>query len=135
MKTIKFSDPFCDELDMFQETVRLKDKLQDFLSNIFLDATSIRELDLRQIISAELTLKVSKPRKMTDDDYQKKYGAILKPISDLDNISFKDNLGNNITGDKIQKIKPILIETTDNGYISEQQLNTEMAIFLRELEK
>jgi len=135
LKTIKFSDPFCDELDMFQETVRLKDKLQDFLSNIFLDATSIRELDLRQIISAELTLKVSKPRKMTDDDYQKKYGAILKPISDLDNISFKDNLGNNITGDKIQKIKPILIETTDNGYISEQQLNTEMAIFLRELEK
>jgi hypothetical protein len=135
LKIIKFSDPFCDEPDMFQEKVCLNDKLSDVLSNVFRDVTTMKKLDLKQVISAELTLKISRPKTMTEDDYQKRYGAILKPISDLDNISLKDTLGNTITGDKIQKIKSILIETTDNGYISEQQLNTEMATFLRELEQ
>ena len=133
LKSIKFSDPFCDEPDMFNETVCLQDKLTTFMSKIFLDTDSLKNIDLKQIISAELTLKLIKPKKMTEADYQQKYGAMLKPISDLENITFKDNLGNSITGEKIRKIKPILIEQTDNGYISEQQLNTEMATFLREL--
>ena len=105
------------------------------MSKIFLDTDSLKNIDLKQIVSAELTLKLIKPKKMTEADYQQKYGAMLKPISDLENITFKDNLGNSITGEKIRKIKPILIEQTDNGYISEQQLNTEMATFLRELNR
>lgn len=135
LKLIKFSDPFCDQPDMFKDTVYLQDKLSDFMSKIFLDTESLKNIDLGQIISAELTLKVIKPKKMAENDYQNKYGAILKPIADMENITFKDKLGNTITGDRIQKIKSILIEQTDNGYISEQQLNTEMATFLRELDK
>lgn len=135
LKLIKFSDPFCDEPDMFNETMCLPDKLTDFMSKLFLDADSLKNIDLKQIVSAELTLKLLKPKKMTNEDYQQKYGALIKPVSDLDNVIFKDNLGNKITGEKIQKIKSILIEQTDNGYISEQQLNTAMATFLRELDQ
>lgn len=113
----------------------LPDKLTDFMSKLFLDADSLKNIDLKQIVSAELTLKLLKPKKMTNEDYQQKYGALIKPVSDLDNVTFKDNLGNKITGEKIQKIKSILIEQTDNGYISEQQLNTAMATFLRELDQ
>ena len=133
LKLIRFSDPFCDEPEFFKETISLPDKLQNFVSKLFLDADSLKNVDLKQIISAELTLKLSKPKNMTEESYKQEYGALLKPVSDLKNVTFRDSSGNTITGEKIRKIKSVLVEQTESGYISEQQLNTEMATFLREL--
>lgn len=133
LKEVVFSDPFCEQPDMFTERVHLTDTLKDFCLKLFRDVNSLQNMDINQIISAEMILKVTKPRDMSEDDYQNRYGAILKPVADLGNIYLKDKKGNVIRGDKIQKTKNVSIDTTSSGYISEQQLNTEMARFIREL--
>lgn len=96
---------------------------------------NLNDVDLSQIISAELILKLTKPRKMSEEEYQRLYGAYLKPISDIDNISFKDKNGNQIKGKDVLKTKNVNIETTETGELVEPQLNQEMIRFLNELKE
>lgn len=72
---------------------------------------------------------------MSEEEYQRLYGAYLKPISDIDNISFKDKNGNQIKGKDVLKTKNVNIETTETGELVEPQLNQEMIRFLNELKK
>ena len=108
----------------------------NFITNFFkiiVDGDSLNDIDINQIISAELLLKLSKPRKMSEEEFQKTYGAILKPVSDSENIVFKDNKGNRITGEDLLKTKKVNIERTDQGFLQEPQLHIEMAKFIDEL--
>ncbi|HEF0030338.1 TPA: hypothetical protein R8G57_004938, partial [Citrobacter freundii] len=72
--------------------------------------------------------------KMTDDEYERALGAYLKPVSDLDNVSFKrkDNK-TEIKGKDLLLTKAVDIETTQSGKLVEQQLLQEMSKFLVEL--
>lgn len=59
---------------------------------------------------------------------------MLKPVSDLDNISFKTRSGTSVTGNELQKTKLVEVDTTDTGKLNEQTLSQQMELFIKELE-
>ena len=86
-----------------------------------------------KILSAQLLVKFTKPRKMEEEDYEKLLGAYMKPISDADGVTFKLKNGKKITGSNILRTKNVEIEMIDDVRISEPALIQEMEEFLREL--
>jgi hypothetical protein len=98
------------------------------------DIDMFGKIEENQIISAELLIKFSKPRKMSKEDYDKIAGALIKPISDTDDVIFTTRDGNKITAAELQKIKHVEIELTEQKKINEQQLQQEMEKFLKELQ-
>ena len=141
LKTVVFKNKDLFHKKISHDPENIEDKIIDlknnFITNFFkticVDSDTLNDIDINQIISAELLLKLSKPRKMSEEEFQKTYGAILKPVSDSENIVFKDNKGNRITGEDLLKTKKVNIERTDQGFLQEPQLHIEMAKFIDEL--
>ena len=71
---------------------------------MFDDYGSTNDLINQKILSATMTLKLSKPRKMSDEVYQQKLSAILKPLSagDVEGVTFKLKDGKQIKAMTIQ---------------------------------
>lgn len=68
------------------------------MNSMFDDYGNINDLINEKIMSATMTLKLSKPRKMTDDVYRHKLAAVLRPLSteEANGISFKLKNGREI---------------------------------------
>lgn len=105
----------------------------DYISSLFSDVVSLDEMVENNIISAELLISFKKPRKMSNDDYQRMLGAYMKPISDTDNITFNTKKHGKIKGSEINRTKLVDIELTETGKINEPQLYQAMEKFLNEL--
>jgi hypothetical protein len=138
LKEIKITDPFNDNKENINgnnitKRINVADNIIDILKKIVCDVKSLDDIDITQVIKAELLLKISKPRKMTQDDYQKYFGAILKPIGDMENISFKGKDGNKLKGRDILQEKKIDIETTDTEKPIEEQIFQNMEQFFEEI--
>lgn len=141
IKTVKFANPASLNSSSYQDKEKTQSKIisvtKEYVDKIckqlFADSSSLKDIDLNQVISAELILKLTKPREMSDEEFQKKFGAIMKPVSDTDNITFHDKKGNKIKGEDILKTKKITVDKTEQGWLSEPQLRIEMARFLDEL--
>jgi len=137
LKSMKVKDPAInqniDETDESNVYTKLKNIPLQLLKDFVTDARSLDNVILSEIISAELLIKFSKPKKMSKEEYQRSMGAFMKPISDTDNIALYPKKGRPISGTDILKIKEVSIETTDSGRISENQLTQEMEKFLKEL--
>ena len=133
LKSLKIQDPARKETDEFNltETKRIG---MDYVMSLLKDVVSLDEVKLSEIISAELILKFRKPQSMTKEDYQNYFGAALKPVADLENITFYPKKGKPISGAEMEEIKEVIIETTDTGRISEQELKQEMEKYLLELQ-
>ncbi|AMD84118.1 hypothetical protein SAMN05444369_10883 [Capnocytophaga haemolytica] len=134
LKSLRIQDPVRKEEDNFDltETKSISFKL---LREMLTDVLSFDEVKASEVISAELLLKFSKPKKMKEKDYQNYFGAQLKPISDLENVTFITKKGKTIKGDEMQEMQEFKVETTDSGKISEPELKQAMEKYLRELEK
>lgn len=117
-----------------KKSIKLTQKVLDIIRSSMSDTEQLNDIALSQMISAELLIKFKKPRKMTEDEYKKALGAYLKPVSDLDNISFKrkDNK-TEVKGKDLLLTKRVSIETTQSGKLVEHQLLQEMSKFLVEL--
>ncbi|HDG8096793.1 TPA: hypothetical protein PCO36_005478 [Klebsiella oxytoca] len=117
-----------------KKSIKLTQKVLDIIRSSMSDTEQLNDIALSQMISAELLIKFKKPRKMTEDEYKKALGAYLKPVSDLDNISFKrkDNK-TEVKGRDLLLTKRVSIETTQSGKLVEHQLLQEMSKFLVEL--
>lgn len=141
VKTVKFTNPANSNAPACQDSEKTQSKIitvtkayvNKICEQLFADSASLEDIDLNQVVSAELILKLVKPREMSDEDFQKKFGAIMKPVSDNDHIVFRDKKGNKITGEDILKTKKVIIDKTEQGLLSEPQLHIEMARFLDEL--
>lgn len=74
------------------------------LKNFFDDFGSTNDLVNQKILSATMTLKLSKPRNMTNDVYQQKLSALLKPLDsgDMEGVYFKLANGEEIKAMTIQ---------------------------------
>ncbi|MEP0004427.1 MAG: hypothetical protein ABJ387_01490 [Balneola sp.] len=105
----------------------------NLLKDLIKDVNSLKKILENNIVSAELLIKFSKPRKMSSEDYQKIMGAYMKPISETDDISFATKKHGRIKGTEILKTKVVNIELTETNKISEPQLYQEMEKFLLEL--
>lgn len=107
-----------------------KERLADLLN----DNESLSEMDLDEILSAELLIKFKKPRKMTQEEYEQKLGSLLKPVADAENVTLKTKDNKKfVSGRDILLSKTVQLETTESGHVVEQQLVQSMAKFLDEL--
>ncbi|CDG97720.1 conserved hypothetical protein [Xenorhabdus bovienii str. puntauvense] len=114
--------------------IKLTEAVMAYLSSVMSNTSSFAQIQDGQLISAELLIKFKKPRKMTQEEYANILGAYLKPVSDLDNISFKRADGKTeVKGKDLLRIKPVDIEVTETGKLVEQQVFQEMSKFLVEL--
>ena len=130
------TDPHSNQLATTEghKTIKLSQKVIEIIRSTMSETKSLDDITLSQMISAELLIKFKKPRKMSDEDYKKALGAYLKPVSDLDNVTFKrsDNKSE-VKGKDLLLTKAVKVETTQSGKIVEQQLLLEMSKFLIEL--
>lgn len=106
---------------------------EDFLKNIVQEIPDLQQLLDKKILSAQLLVKFTKPRKMEEEDYEKLLGAYMKPIGDDEGVTFKLKNGKSIKGTNILRTKDVEIEMIDEVRISEKDLAQEMESFLREL--
>lgn len=106
---------------------------EDLLKKIVEEIPDFQQMLDNKILSAQLLVKFTKPRKMEEEDYEKLLGAYMKPISDADGVTFKLKNGKKITGSNILRTKNVEIEMIDDVRISEPALIQEMEEFLREL--
>lgn len=106
------------------------------LKNMFDDYGSTNDLINQKILSATMTLKLSKPRKMSDEVYQQKLSAILKPLSagDVEGVTFKLKDGKQIKAMTIQA-KMQHTFNNDNDMTKENVMNayTVMSNYLTSL--
>ncbi|KGQ48584.1 MULTISPECIES: hypothetical protein [Pasteurellaceae] len=109
--------------------------IQRILPQIMQESLNLKEIDdLAKIVSAQLVVKFSKPRKMAQEDYEKILGATLKPISDIENVQFKTkDKKRMIKGKDLLKSKIVKISKTESGHLVEEELKQSMACYLREI--
>lgn len=113
---------------------RLKELASDQIKSLFKDAKDLQDIDLSQIVSAKLLIQLKAPTKKTPEEVKKAFSAVLKPVSDLDNISFKTRNGTSVTGSQLEKAKLVEVDTTESGKLNEQTLLQQMENFIKELE-
>ncbi|KAA6208113.1 hypothetical protein [Avibacterium paragallinarum] len=106
----------------------------DRIKELFADAEDLDDVDFSQLVSAKLLIQIKQPTKNSPEDVKRAFSAILKPVSDLDNISFKTRSGTTVTGSQLQKTKQVDVDTTDSGTLNEQTLFQQMELFIKELE-
>ncbi|MFV0377996.1 MAG: hypothetical protein ACK5JD_11935 [Mangrovibacterium sp.] len=134
IKKITVKDKTVNFMDKQDDTGHKKFALSlDLLTDLIKDVSSLDKIIDNNIVSAELLIKFTKPRKMSEADYQKIMGAYMKPISETDDISFSTKKNGVITGSDILKTKSVDIELTETNKINEPQLYQEMEKFLNEL--
>lgn len=61
----------------------------DKVKGMLIDAKSLTDLELANLISAKLVIEFNKPKKTDSDAVKKAYAALLKPISDLDHVQIQ----------------------------------------------
>lgn len=120
-----------------KESDFMKSKLSklsgDFMRFFVNDVSKLEKLKEAQIISAELYIKFSKPKKMKREEYENITGALLKPIADSDDVEFTTTNGIKMKGSEMLRTKMVKIEMTENGKISEPHLFLEMEKYLNEV--
>ncbi len=110
-------------------------ELKEAAMRLLLDDTpSLDESILGEMVSARLYIKFNKkPREMSQDDYDRNYGLLMKPISDLEDVRYVTKSGKSISAAEILLTKKVQVDMTTNNQISEQSLFLEMETFLREI--
>lgn len=99
------------------------------------DVKGLTEVEIEQIISAKLVIQFKKPKKNDPEEIQKVYGALLKPVADLENVAITDKNNKILAkGKDIAKVKEVDVDVTSTGKINEQSISQEMRKFLLELE-
>lgn len=107
----------------------------DSVINALSDTKDLTTHELEQMISAKLIIEFRKPKKDDDEKIKRAFGALLKPVADLENFEFTTrNNKKIIKGRKILRTKEVTIETTDSGHLIESQISQQMALLLRELD-
>lgn len=106
----------------------------DKVRGMLVDAKSLTDLELANLISAKLVIEFNKPKKSDSEALKKAYAAMLKPISDLDHVQIKTRDNKQLKkGSEILRTKVVDIDQTDKGNINENTLIQAMAIFISEL--
>lgn len=134
LRKITISDPMNIKKDEVKtKWIDLKKLKDTIIKSLLKDTKNLDDIEMGRIISAQLLLKFIKPKDMSEEDYKKAMGIYLRPISDLNNVVFTEKNNRKLSADKLVKTKMILVEKTESGFISEQQLFDEMNTFLASL--
>lgn len=122
----KMNDPDTDSVDNRSVSIWGLEMIKDILKS----SSAMSDDDLNQIISATLNVKLKKPKGKSDEEYQQHFGAILKPISDLEDISFITRKGDTINSKNILYTDSVTIDLTKNGHFVDEQIRQAMIKFI-----
>lgn len=100
IKSIVFKNPSVDRKDLAVD-LSLLDKAKDLIMQLFPHVENIDEIMSRNIVTAKMTLNLSKPDDMEEEDYENQLGAVLKPVADTDIVSLGVVKGKEIKGSDI----------------------------------
>lgn len=106
---------------------------QDKLMSMLSEDKYLKDIVDKNIIQAQLVLKIRKPKKKEEADFENILGATMKPIADTDGITFQLKNGKPVKGSTIMVTKNVEVELTSDGLLSEKALFLELLTFLREL--
>lgn len=115
-------------------TLNLAKQILPKLKSLILDTKNLSDIEFEQIVSVKLLVQFRKPKKDDPKELKKLYGAILKPVSNLENFTFNTRNGKKFKkGQNILLTKTVKIEKTSTGFFNEIQLAQEMDKFILEL--
>lgn len=135
LKNIKIKDPVSKEPQTPNEvnSKKILGLSKDLIYNLFKDVQSFQDIALEKIVSAELLIKFKKSKDISKEEYQRILGAYMKPISDIENVTFVPKKGSPIKSSEILRVKSVNIELTESNKLSEPQLLQEMEKYLNEI--
>lgn len=113
---------------------KLIDLAKSLLFDFMKEDVNLKDIDLENVLTAKLILSFKKPRDMTNEEYQKQYGAVLRHIRDSDDVVFHDKNKRTIKGSEIESSRLVSINTLQNGVLNEAELKNEMIRFITEIE-
>lgn len=118
IKTIVFKNPMIKRDDL-KVDLSLLDKARDLLVQLFPHATNIDDIMASNIVSAKMTLTLSKPKDMIEEDYESQMGAVLKTVADPEQVSLGMVQGREINGSDILLSKEMELPDlpSDENYI------------------
>ena len=105
IKTIVFKNPIIKRENM-KIDLDIKDKVKELVKQLFPMMDDVDDVMNENIISAKMTLSLSKPEDMLDEDYNNKLAYILKPVSDPDIVSIGVVKGREVRGSDILYAEP-----------------------------
>lgn len=106
----------------------------EHVRDMLVDAKSLTELQLANLISAKLVIEFNKPKKGDPEEVKKAYAALLKPVSDLDHIQIKTrDKRTHKKGSDLLVVKEVSVDLTDKKNINENTLIQAMATFIAEI--
>lgn len=115
--------------DTGKAAISKMDKVKNYvIKRFFTEMPSMRTIDSKHIIKAELSLKISKPSNMPEEDYKRALSAFLQPIADAQNIIIYTNQGK-ISGEQLCLEKTQDVEE-NNGQLDENNIMTVMKALL-----
>lgn len=118
----------------FFSSLNLTKQVLPKLKSLFSDTKNLPDIEFEQIVSVKLLVQFRKPKKDDPKELKKLYGAILKPVSNLENFTFNTRNGKKFKkGQNILLTKTVKIEKTNTGFLNEIQLAQEMDKFILEL--
>ncbi|UXN05233.1 hypothetical protein [Bartonella sp. HY761] len=138
LKLIKVGPNFSfnkNQQETQKKSFSIKNSVSEVLAKIVGDSPSLKDVNLEDILTAELILKVKKPRAMSDEDFEKSYGALLRPVADTDDITLTDRKGNTYKGSEIECKEEIEVTLTEDGAISEPELKMAMRRYIDQIEQ
>lgn len=103
---------------------------KEMIDKLFDAVPDMNRIIDKNILSARLILCFSRPKDMTEEDYEKELSAYMKPISDVDNIELTSNKKETIKGQDILLTKTVEIDLLDEGSLNEKTVLHEMVRFL-----
>ncbi len=106
-----------------------------YIKELVSDTISLSDKELQQVVSAKLLLNIKRPKLMPEEEYQRKFASIMKPIADGDNVQYELKNGKKIKSQDMAVTTTAKIELTDKGYPVEEQIKQEMIKFLNEVGK
>lgn len=111
-------------------SLSLPKNLLDQVKNLFVDAKSLDQVNVDQLISAKLIVKFRKNEIDKISRVQNTFGAVLKPIADLDNVTIRTRDNKKLVkGSELQKTTVVKIGVLDDGLLEEPSLFQAMTKF------
>ena len=135
---LTFEDDFLRKTSAESSTtsIFLKDEFIRMVRRLFVDAKSMEDVDFDQLISAKLVIKFRKSKVERLTELQNVYGALLKPMSDLDNITIRTRDRKKLVkGSNLQLSQSIKIGLLEDGLLEEPSLFQAMERFYSTIEK
>lgn len=110
------------------------DVKREAMTGLFDDIESLDDMYLDEMISARLLIKFKKkPKNMEQEEYDRIFGSLMKPMSDLEDVRYVTKSGKSVKASEIVLTKKAEVDLTSNRQINEQSLFLEMETFLSEV--